>query len=373
LKIRPFLACCCIFIVAVAVATSYAQTYNESILYNFPLTTTGFFPHPGSLVMDSAGNLYGTTEKGGRCCGTIFRFSNGGVFTNLYSFTGLADGFSPCCLVIDKSGNLYGTTVGGGAGWGTVFKYSTTTRKFTTLHQFGDTPDDGKSPAGPLTIGSDGNLYGVTVFGGSTGAKGDIFSVTPQGKETVIYNFLIPPEFFNLDNVLRTSKGDLYVVVGFCCLLKVTAQGVETTISEPGDGDVYFAETPFARNAKGNFYGAFIGNPGAIASCGLWEVNGSNFSVSYFGSFDACPGPIMFLNGKLYGPGYPGGAFGQGNVYEFDPATGTSTTLYDFGAVSNDGNIPVTGLIVDSEENFYGTTDIGGTKGYGTIYKLTKE
>ncbi|MGH9494756.1 MAG: choice-of-anchor tandem repeat GloVer-containing protein [Candidatus Sulfotelmatobacter sp.] len=366
--------CCGLVVLVLAAVSSHAQTYSESILYNFPLTTTGSFPHPSGLVLDSSGNLYGTTEGGGSCCGTIFRLSNRGVFTNIYSFTGLADGFSPCCLVMDKSGNLYGTTRAGGvAGWGTVFKYSTTTKKFTTLHQFGETPGDGELPAGPLTIGSDGNLYGVTVFGGSTGLHGDIFSVTPQGKETVLYDFLTQPEYFNLDNVLRNGKGDLYVLANFCCLLKITARGVETEIAEPGDASVYFADAPFARNADGNFYGEFDGNPGAIASCGLWKVNGGNFAVSYFAPFDACPGPIMFLNGKAYGPGYPGGVFGQGNVFEFDPPTGTPTTLYDFGAVPNDGNIPSIGLVVDSKGNFYGMTYIGGTNGYGTIYKLTKK
>lgn len=104
--------------------------WEYSLLYTFPEYGGG---PAGSLVMDGAGNLYGTTITGGQVgcgsygCGTIFKLSpsNGGwTYTELYDFTGGSDGASPHSnLVIDSSGNLYGTASAGGQyGYGVIFE-----------------------------------------------------------------------------------------------------------------------------------------------------------------------------------------------------------------------------------------------------------
>jgi uncharacterized repeat protein (TIGR03803 family) len=228
-----------------------AQTYTEIILYNFLESGEGYYQQPTNLVVDSAGNLYGAANLGGinnqTCgsygCGTIFKFSTEGVLSTLYEFTGLSDGYKPCCLVMDKSGNLYGTTYWGGLGVtssgdmgnGTVFKFATKTNKFSTLHEFGRVANDGVSPNGPLTLGSDGNLYGITCCGGSNG-YGTIFEITPKGVETIKHDFsdtLARP----ISNVLRNDEGDFYGLVsadniaGSYILFEVTSSGVEEVLN----------------------------------------------------------------------------------------------------------------------------------------------
>lgn len=160
-------------------------TGKETVLYNFTGGSDG--GTPGSvLVADAAGNLYGTTQFGGNhaCggCGVVFELSpesNGGwTETTLYTFcseTDCADGFSPLAgpLVIDSAGNLYGTTVYGGTarncsagreGCGVVFKLDTSGQE-TVLHSF-TLGADGGLPATGLTMDKFGNLYGAASAGG---------------------------------------------------------------------------------------------------------------------------------------------------------------------------------------------------------------
>lgn len=105
-------------------------TWKEEILYSFKSGSAGFSPYAG-VVIDNAGNLYGTTDSGGSgCgCGVIYRLApsanNKWRYTVLHSFAG-ADGAIPAGnLVLDKKGNLYGGTVLGGIyGGGVIFELS---------------------------------------------------------------------------------------------------------------------------------------------------------------------------------------------------------------------------------------------------------
>ena len=114
-----------------------------TLLYKFTGGDNGDGANPyGGLVTDGLGDFYGTTAYGGantmppdNGCGTIFQIT-GGVETVLYSFSGVGDGCNPMAgLVMDSSGNLYGTTLNGGVGYGTVFELDTT-NTLTTLYYF---------------------------------------------------------------------------------------------------------------------------------------------------------------------------------------------------------------------------------------------
>jgi uncharacterized repeat protein (TIGR03803 family) len=142
----------------------------------------------GGLVQANDGTLYGTTSFGGANLdfGTIFKVTTNGVLTDLFHFH-FTDGERPASkLIFGLDGNLYGTTVSGGSvgnnpfglGLGTVFRI-TTNGIFTPLVLFQGT--NGSNPQAPLLLGSDGNLYGTTAFGG-TGGGGTIFRIvlTPQ-------------------------------------------------------------------------------------------------------------------------------------------------------------------------------------------------
>ena len=178
---------------------------TETVLYNFAGGADAKNPN-GSLIVDSAGSLYGTSDLGGvgRCtletegCGTVFKVTSGGTETVLYTFTGGVDGARPSGgLVMDDQGNLYGTTPWGGTGCGgvgcgTVFKVTPDGTE-TVLHNFaGGT--DGSTPSAGLVRDGQGNLYGTTALGGGTGCYegagcGTVFEVTAGGAYSVLYRF----------------------------------------------------------------------------------------------------------------------------------------------------------------------------------------
>jgi uncharacterized repeat protein (TIGR03803 family) len=145
--------------------------------------TDGSLTH-ATLITDAHGNLYGTALFGGASNdGTVFEVANGsGTITTLASFNG-TDGSTPLAgLVMDGSGNLYGTASGGGAsGAGTVFEVAAGSGKITTLASFDGT--DGQGPSGGLLMDSGGNLYGTTAGGGAAGV-GTVFEV-PAGSSTI--------------------------------------------------------------------------------------------------------------------------------------------------------------------------------------------
>lgn len=182
--------------------------WQQKILHNFqPNGKDGIYPSD-TLLIDAAGNLYGTTGEGGTgsCsdgyesgCGTVFELvpSANGKWTEkvLYSFKG-TDGYGPQGnLISDAAGNLYGTTYSGGNGAGVVFElthHSGERWKEKVLHVFSGHEPDGAEPVAGLTFGPDGSLYGTTVYGGAYDG-GTVFQLTRGDKgawvEQVLHSF----------------------------------------------------------------------------------------------------------------------------------------------------------------------------------------
>jgi uncharacterized repeat protein (TIGR03803 family) len=166
-----------------------SPTGVEKVMHRFAgkSRNDGGYPE-GGLIRDSAGDFYGTTSIGGSANqGTIYKMDTTGAVTILYSFQGGSDGSEPFGnLVMDSSGNLYGTTFAGGVvnctfqgfvGCGIVFKLDTSGVE-TVLHAFAGAPTDGAQPVVGLILGSDGNLYGTTLHGGTSNA-GTVFKIAP--------------------------------------------------------------------------------------------------------------------------------------------------------------------------------------------------
>jgi uncharacterized repeat protein (TIGR03803 family) len=141
-------------------------TGTETVVYTFTGGTDGGSPYLGGLVLDSSGNLYGTTAEGGVADnGVVFKLDTTGTETVLYSFGN--GGVAPYAgLVRDAAGNLYGTTTNGSKGFGTVFKLDTT-GNHTLLHSFTG-GSDGAVPYAGLVRDAAGNLYGTTTAGGAS-------------------------------------------------------------------------------------------------------------------------------------------------------------------------------------------------------------
>jgi|tagenome__1003787_1003787.scaffolds.fasta_scaffold20977768_1 uncharacterized repeat protein (TIGR03803 family) len=249
-----------------------AQTYNETILHSFSSSPLDGINPAGDLVMDSAGNLYGTTHfggtGGGSCgfppCGTVFKLTPQEKENILHSFDG-DDGSQPnSALVIDKGGNLYGVTPFGGVLAGVAFKI-TASGKFSILHQFGRTPTDGYAPNGPLTLDRAGNLYGTTPFGGQVGGGcGTIFKLSPKGVETILYRFNGIDGCNPNANLLRDAKGNLYGAAGLGgaynhgVIFKLDSNNVESVLYNfcPDQSACSDGAYPnyLARDAHGNFF-----------------------------------------------------------------------------------------------------------------------
>jgi uncharacterized repeat protein (TIGR03803 family) len=163
---------------------------GTKVLHSFTAGSDGANPE-SSLVMDADGNLYGTTLGGGALNqGTAFKLTPKSKLKVLHSFDGTNDGRFPTSgLVLDGDGNLYGTNVGGGVNIaGTAYRLKPN-GNIKVLHAFSG-GDDGGNPAGALTLGADGNLYGATASGGAGDASvGTVFRLSPGGKEKVLHSF----------------------------------------------------------------------------------------------------------------------------------------------------------------------------------------
>ncbi len=192
-------------------------TWNETVIYSPPGETFGVLPVNG-VVSDSAGNLYGVFQRGGPYGpGAVYGLSDSGsgwTEQTIYGFTDGSDGAGPSGVIVDPSGDLYGATTYGGAGQGgTIFKLSHGGGgwSFTTLYNI-----NGTGPCGvrdTLTLDSAGNLYGTTYCDGAYG-YGSIFELTPSGGS---YAFTDLHDFTNGDdgsypngNLVLDAQGNLY-------------------------------------------------------------------------------------------------------------------------------------------------------------------
>ncbi len=171
---------------------------SVSVIHGFD--SSAYWPVASLLSVD--GSLYGTTYAGGQHeLGTVFRITRSGGFQVIYSFAGGSDGEYPEAGLIDVNGTLYGTTSWGGGngcvkfaeGCGTVFTVTKTGIE-KVLHTF-VYGGDGWIPEAPL-MNDGGTLYGTTFYGGASkqdGCRakgcGTVFSITPEGVETVLHSF----------------------------------------------------------------------------------------------------------------------------------------------------------------------------------------
>jgi len=197
-------------------------------LYSFGATPDDGAGPTGALIESSDGNFYGTTISGGEnacvfkpnACGTVFRMTLGGDVSIVHSFgAGNADGIAPRnTLVQAGDGSIYGATVAGGEHTdGALFKIAPD-GTVSTVYSFGAYRWDAAGPAGPLTVGSDGNFYGVTLSGGNRrgpggeGGSGAVFMITPEGVSSVLYAFGPTGGYRPVGAVIRTGDGSLYGV-----------------------------------------------------------------------------------------------------------------------------------------------------------------
>src|SRR5215471_6612924 len=215
-----------------------ARALEPQTLFNFQQTP---YPVTAPLVQGPDGNFYGTTPHAGATfSGQVLRVTPAGALTVVASdLTNLASG-----LVVGNDGQLYGMTgVGNGTGFGTVFRLSTS-GALTTIAAFNGT--NANNPLSGLVLARDGNFYGVSP-GGGTNSRGALFRVTPAGSVTLLVSFdSASGGGVPLARLTVGADGNLYGVtpVGGAAtngtIFKATLSGTLTTLHsfQPVDGDI---------------------------------------------------------------------------------------------------------------------------------------
>lgn len=341
------LGICAVFALMATAAWAASTT---KLIYSFAGSADGEYTDT-ELVMDSAGNLYGTSVQGGTFGGgTVFQVTPAGVHTVLYNFMGAADGGEPYKgVTLDAHGNLFGTAVTGGGGsceggCGVVFMLANSGGgwNFSVIHTF--TGSDGSGPGSPVSIDKNGNVYGTTPTGGANG-MGTVYKLRPNGTGgwgmRVIHTFTGGADGGggSAGRLLIDAGGNLY---GAC-----TVGGVN------GFGTVFKMSSVQGQWQFATLY-AFTDSPdGALPYGGL----------------------VFDKLGNLYGTTYYAGANDLGTVYKLTHSNGawTESVLYSFKG-GTDGASPISSLAADPAGNFYGTTSDGGAAACscGVIFKITR-
>ena len=382
------------WVVLIALTSATAlRAQTETVLYSFAGSPTdGAAPFAG-LIIDASGNLYGTTSVGGTStfacvygCGTVFELvkTSAGYTENvLYSFTEMGDGGDPLGgLIMDSAGNLYGTTQNGGADYyGTVFELVKSPSGYTekVLYSFGS-PQDG-SPMAGLIMDSAGNLYGTT--------GGTVFELVKSSAgytEDVLYAFS-GSNSGTRTGVIMDPAGNLYGTTveegtygeGTVFELVKTVDGYTEQVlyNFTGGSDGGYIVAGLTLDSAGNLYGT-TGSGGeqgggvvfelAKASGGYTETVLYNFPLSA----STVAGVTLDEAGNLYGTTQTGGPASAGGIFELaKSSTGYAFhLLYSFEGTPADGDTPDAGLIIDSAGNLYGTTENGGALEGGTAFEL---
>ncbi len=344
------------------------------------------------LIEDSQGDLFGTTNAGGMLGdGTVFEVAAGsGVITTLTDFTSSNGAGPQGGMIEDDLGDFYGSTaLGGTSNDGTIFKFAAASGTITTLASFNGS--DGGAPQDSLAMDSLGDLFGVTSRGGSTN-DGTVFELAAgSGTITTLATFD--------DGSDGTQTRSSLVVDGLGNLFGTTYAG-----GEFGDGAVFevaagsgtiitlasFNSTNGAnptagliQDKGGNLFGTTTGGgPSEVGT--VFELAAGSDTITTLATFDESTGahPVARLvedsNGNLFGTTQLGGAFGDGTVFEVVAGSGAVTTLVSFR--NSNGAYPETGLVLDRSGNLFGTTSsiplsIGSTifevaAGSGTISTL---
>ena len=354
---RSVAAFCAVLLAAFALPAVAGTNWTEKVLQSFN-GRNGSAPYDG-VISDTAGNLYGTTDAGGKYGdGTVFKLKPpvGGkkawTETVLFSFNGTNGEGPESRLLFDGAGNLYGTTYdGGSSNLGTVFELTPPGAgqkawTETVLCSFDGTNGSHPLPLSGLIFDNAGNLYGTTGFGGlATG--GTVFKLAPPTPgqtvwtETILFSFVtqkggVEPE----GTLVFDSAGNLYGTAGAGGKF---SDGTVFELTPPAPGKTAW---------KGTVLRSFDRKDGWFPHTGV----------------------IFDIAGNLYGTTFQGGSAGGGTVFELTPPSGgqtawTENVLYNFGGLH--GVDPSSGLIFDAAGNLYGATLNGGTGLLGTVFELS--
>jgi uncharacterized repeat protein (TIGR03803 family) len=392
-------------VVGISAASSvFAEESTINVIYSFTGnngTLDGNAPF-APLLNAGGGVFYGTTGYGGgstNCtggCGTLFRVNSDGTETVVYAFAGGTDGARPNAGVIaGPDGVLYGTTEFGGngagcqsatfisaygySGCGTVYEITSAAAE-NVIYSFQGTGEDGFNVLAGVVLGSNGNLYGSTASGG-TYLAGNLFELTPAGVETVLYSFTGGSDGTSPNAVTLGNGGGIFGTAngggasGLGTVFKLSAKGVfkilHTFTGGPGDGA--YPETGLLDAGDGNFYGT-TPYGGALGFGSLFKITASGtmtiaYSFTSTGGSVSPNGPLIENSaGTIFGTTEFGGTAGYGFVYEY--SAGGFTTLVSLPGYPAGSANAMAGVTLGDGGNLYGTSSLGGAYDGGTVFKV---
>ena len=393
-----------VFVLVSAGAGNTAASAQTLITLSSFNEGNGAGPAFGSLILDTRGNLFGTTQYGGASgVGTVFEIAKtsrgyASTPTTLVTFNNTNGAYPEAGLILDAKGDLFGTTQSGGAsGDGTVFEIANQcvaddetkqpqdqdqgdqeghedcpehfSRRYastpTTLVSFDNT--NGASPAASLIANANGDLFGTTEAGGAYG-DGTVFEMAnqcvaadetkqPQDQEdhkdcpehfsrryastpTTLISFDDTNGAYPAASLIADAKGDLF--------------GTTEKGGDSGAGTVF----EIAKTSSG-----YASTPTTLVS---FDFTNGAFPVASL---------IADASGDLFGTTGAAGAAGDGTVFEITKTSSgyasTPTALVNF-SIFISGAVPIGGLIADADGNLFGTTLEGGDSGVGDVFEIAK-
>jgi uncharacterized repeat protein (TIGR03803 family) len=356
---------------------------------------------PDALIQGSDGNFYGAAQdsmegSSAPTGGTVFKVTSVGKFTLLHTFPlgpdkNYPDGNLPGNVIQGPDGKLYGDTVAGGidgcngyCGYGVLFRINRNGSDFQIIHKFCSQANCADGNAGYfLVVGTDGNIYGTTYYGGS-GSAGTIFRITPStGAYKVVFNFEFSTSGENPGALIAGPDGTFYGLSsgsgGQLLFHYIESTGVLTTtvLDFSAVNGLPSAGGDLTLGANGNFYGLY-GIYG-VSGEGVFEVDvdGSNLQLfPFYTTVDGAGTPdglLLASDGNFWMADITGNSYG--NIITLSPTDGTLIqTLTPFSSTAPVGAYPME-LIQAKDGTLWGSTDSFGnaTKGYfgdGTVFSL---
>jgi len=337
----------------------------------------GWSPHTG-LIDGGDGFLYGTTSTGDTYgLGGAFRFDGSGAYETFHAFTG-PEGRSATLASGMIGGDFFGTALGGPTGLGTFFRLDGGTGDVDVLHEFSD-GDSYPAPAEVL-LASDGNFYGSSANA--------ILRIDPLGTTTIL---MTAPGFAPEPGLTQGADGALYGVEKYG---GAYAKGSLFRLSLDGTYSVLHDFRPEAAGPNGGllqlddgyFYGTTL-EGGSVTT--LFGLTGTVYRVNLAGDFELLyvfspysagdgdhtngrliEGTDGYLYGTTSGGETPWALNGGGTVFRFDKAW-NETVVHRFRPEpSGPGGRPRAGLLEWTDGNLYGSTELGGEYGSGSIYRI---
>jgi len=306
-------------------------TNTIKALTSFGGDSPGAYP-AGNIAMDGGGNIYGTTESGGKAnLGTIYKLASGtSTVTTLATFDRGKYGASAVGLVSDGSGNLYGGIYyGGPSDYSAVYELLNGSSAVTTLATFSSIDE-----ISALTLDGSGNIFGTTHVGGALNDRNS----------------------YGNGSIFEIAKGS----------------GTVTTLASFNGTNGYSPVGGITFDSDGNMFGTTTLG-GAFNKGTIFEFAKGSTAITALASFTmdtglSVVGVTLDSAGNIFGTTPYGGPSGLGTVYELVKGGSAITTLASFNGANGGG--PFAQVTLDGRGNLYGTTTRGGTYGGGTVFGI---